>query len=144
MTPKELKQLEAEAAEQRRRVERSWTELQESVQFRGPARAPRARPQESRQAFNGKLVELCLLAVAVGCLIELFRRVGAPNETDGTDTRRHMLKNNRLSKGADKWKTRPSKKQRKALPAKRVPLLPKRAGAPVLLPDLTAQAHRLN
>jgi len=144
MIPKDIERLEAEAAEQRRRVAESWNDLQASVQFKRPARAPLIRHNERRDAFNGTLVELCLFAVAAGCLIELYRRVRAPDKADGTHGRRPVFKNNRHPKGAHKWKTRPSKKPRRALPAKRVALLPKRASAPVLLPDLTVQAHRLN
>jgi hypothetical protein len=146
MTPKALERLEAEAAEQRQRVAQSWTELQESVQLKRPARAPRARHTERQDAFTGKLIELCLFAVAAGCLIELYRRVRTQGKPIGTEKPRPVLKLNRISKGEEKWKTRLSKKPRKSLPAtrRRVPLLPRRASAPILLPDLTAQPHRLN
>jgi hypothetical protein len=144
MTPKDLERLEAEAAEQRQRVAQSWTDLQESVQFKRPARAALVRRNERHDAFTDRLVDLCLFAVAAGCLIELYRRVRNPTRTIGTETSRPLLKLDRIPKGGSKWKTRPSKKTRKALPAKRVQLLPKRASAPALLPDLTTQPHRLN
>src|SRR5262245_20175181 len=109
MTVKDLERLEAEAAKRRQRLAQSWAEFQDSVQFRRPARAPLIRHDVRQDAFTGKLVELCLFAVAAGCLIELYRRIRAQDKADGTDTRRKLLKNNRLLKGADKWKTRPSK-----------------------------------
>ncbi len=140
MTPRDIERLEAEAAEQRRRFSESWENLQDLVP--GPTlartRRPHLRPEEM-PFLTGRLMDMCLLAVAAGCAIELFRRVR--NSEREKQTRKPTP---RLLEGDEKWKTPRREKPRRALPGKNRRALSKRAAVRPLLPDLTNDPRQIN
>ncbi len=140
MTPRDIEQLEEEAAQQRRRLSESWENLHDIVPGRSPARTrrPHLRPEEV-PFLTGRILDICLLAVAAGCAVELFRRV---RNSERENQKRKLAP--RLLEGDDKWKTQRKMKPRKALPGKNRRALPKRAAVRALLPDLTTDPRQIN
>ena len=106
MSSRELERLEAEAAAQRRQLSKSWDELQGAVRL-VPRRSKRLRSQPISERL---LVDLCLLAVTVGCVVELYRRAQANRDT-GSPWSVPPIR-----KGVEKWKTSQKTKRKFALP----------------------------
>ena len=117
MSSREIERLEAEAAAQRRQLSKSWEDLQDAVSL-APRRSKRLRsPAPIREGSARLLVDLCLLAVTIGCVVELYRRTQANRDTGAP------WSVPRVTTGVGIWKTPPRTKRKIALPKRNVRLL---------------------